>query len=137
MSKNSLLTALTIAMICVGVADAAPHSWCGQVAPGRGLHIVRTADTDRMCGFIQAQHTGPTTFTPSIPGTKVWIARQRVTGPVQLKAQAFYSILIEAPRSEDFSMSWDQPLGIPMEIAPLYLYQPVATVRAPCTEVLS
>jgi hypothetical protein len=123
------------AALLPAAAISATHQWCGEISPGKGLAHVQGAGTDRMCGFIQAKYDGPTRFEASVPGTRVYIAKQLVRGPVTLKADEIYSIHIEAPASEGFTLSWDQPAGIPMVIPPTVLYQPTETVGAPCSSV--
>jgi hypothetical protein len=125
------LSALLLSIIPVA-AMAAAHGWCGSVEPGKGLMLERLAKTDRMCGFIQAKYDGAHRFVANVPGARVWIGRELVTGPRTLKANAFYAIVIEAPKSEDFRLSWDQPLGVAVEIPPTALYQPTKTVVKGC-----
>jgi hypothetical protein len=125
---KALLLLLAAPLAAAGVG----HAWCGSVAPGKGLMHVQRGESDVMCGFIQAQHDGAHRFTASVPGTRVWIGRQEVRGSVQLKADQIYSVFIEAPVSEEFVLSWDQPAGVPLPIPPTVLYQPTATVEAPC-----
>ena len=119
-------------LIVTGIAHAATHAWCGAVAPGKGLMLVREGKIDRMCGFIQATHSGPHRFTATAKGTRLWLGKALVSGPVTLKAGTFYAVVIEAPVSEDFRLKWDQPLGIPMDIPATALYQPTETVKPGC-----
>ncbi|MEO6079583.1 MAG: hypothetical protein ABIQ86_07380 [Steroidobacteraceae bacterium] len=116
----------------IPVAALAAHSWCGSVEPGKGLLLQRLGEKDRMCGWIQAQYDGAHRFTASVPGSRVWIARQLVTGPTMLKAESYYAIVIETPKSEDFRLSWDQPLGVPMEIPPFVLFKPAPRADQEC-----
>jgi hypothetical protein len=125
-----------VLLICSGAVQAATHGWCGSVEPGKGLLLVREGGIDRMCGFIQATHSGPHNFEGTVKGARVWIGKTLVTGPVTLKAESFYAIVIEAPVSDDFRLKWDQPLGVPMDIPPTVLFQPIATVKPGCDAVL-
>jgi hypothetical protein len=118
------------------VVQAAVHGWCGSVEPGKGLLLVREGRVDRMCGFIQAKYSGPHKFTGTTKGTRVWLGKSLVTGPVNLQAESLYAIVIEAPASDDFRLRWDQPLGVPMDIPPTALFQPTATVKPGCEAVL-
>ncbi|MEO8313490.1 MAG: hypothetical protein ABI645_01735 [Pseudomonadota bacterium] len=119
-------------MPLIPVAALAAHGWCGSVEPGKGLLLERLGKKDRMCGFIQAKYDGAHRFTANVPGVRLWIGRELVDGPITLKADSFYAILIEAPKSEDFRLSWDQPLGVALEIPPVALYQPTETVVKGC-----
>jgi hypothetical protein len=130
---------LLIAVLLTGagvVQAAATHGWCGSIAPGKGLRLVREANVDRMCGFLQAKHSGAHNFTATVQGTRVWIGKTLVAGPVTLQAEAFYAISIEAPASADFRLKWDQPLGVPVDIPPTVLFQPTATVKPGCEAML-
>jgi hypothetical protein len=122
-------------LLCAQMVQAAVHGWCGSVEPGKGLLLVRESRIDRMCGFIQAKYSGPHNFTATVKGTRVWLGKTLVTGPVSLKADTFYAIAIEAPVSDDFRLKWDQPLGVPMDIPPTVLFQPTATVKPGCQAV--
>jgi hypothetical protein len=126
-----------VLLLGAGVAQAAAfHAWCGSVEPGKGLMMTRAGSIDRMCGFIQAKHSGPHNFTATAKGTRIWLAKSPVSGTVTLQEGRFYAIVIEAPASEDFRLKWDQPLGVPMDIPPTVLFQPTATVKPGC-EILS
>lgn len=114
------------------VAAVAAHGWCGSVEPGKGLLLQRLAKSDRMCGWIQARYDGDHVFTANVPGSRVWIGRKLVTGPTSLEKDRLYAIVIEAPKSEDFRLSWDRPLGVAMEIPPTALYQPTQSLVEGC-----
>jgi hypothetical protein len=116
----------------IPVAALAAHGWCGSVEPGKGLLLERRGDKDRMCGFIEAKYDGAHRFVANVPGTRLWIGRELVKGSVPLKAGSFYAIVIEAPKSDDFRLKWDQPLGVAVEIPPTVLYQPTKTVAKGC-----
>jgi hypothetical protein len=121
---------MRLALLLLVAPLAAAHMQCGDVAPGKGLLHVQAGDTDRMCGFVMAQQDGPIRFETNVPGARVYIAKQLVSGPVSLKAGDLYAIHIEAPAREDFVLSWDGSA-----IATELLFKPTATVGAPCSSV--
>lgn len=121
-----------VLLLLTAPALAATHQWCDQIRPGQGLLHEHFAGTDRMCGWLQPQWDGEYTFTASAPGTRVWLGKKLVTGPVKLKKDGLVAIVIEAPASDDFHLSWDIGIGIPQEIPPFALHQPTKTVRPGC-----
>jgi hypothetical protein len=129
------MTRLLFALLLAAGAAVA-HEQCGDLPDGAGLLHVRVGDTDHMCGFIRAVSDGPHVFGSSVPGARVYIARQLVRGPVVLTTggdhEGVYSIYIEAPASEDFVLSWDQAVGVLDAVPTMLLFKPVKTVGAPC-----
>lgn len=132
MTVMTSITAKLCALLLTAPVMAATHQWCGQIKPGQGLLQVSVGRKDVMCGWLQPQWDATYTFTASAAGTKVWLGKRLVTGPVQLKKDGLIAIVIEAPESNDFHLSWDIGLGVPQEIPSFALHQPTKTVRPGC-----
>jgi hypothetical protein len=115
---------------------AVAHEQCDDVAPGKGLLHVQTefGDMDVHCGFVMAQADGPVRIDASVPGARVYLAKQLVTGPVPLKAKEIYAIHIESPASPAFVLNWSAGDGL-VPVPTEFLYKPTATVGAPCSVV--
>jgi hypothetical protein len=124
------MTRLLFALLLAAGAAVA-HDQCDTLAPGKGMAHVRVGDADIMCGFVVTPHAGTYRFEANVPGTRVYVAKQLVRGPVALAKDQF-EIRVEAPASEDFVLSWDQAVGVMDAIPTFLLYKPVKTVGAPC-----
>lgn len=131
MNRRSILAALLLLPV---LTMAAQHRQCGELEPGKGMRQELVLGKDRMCGWLEVPFDATYQLAGNVPGTVIWLAKQKVIGPLSLKKGAMPFIVIEAPASEDFVLTWDTGIGVQVEVPVFLLRPPTLTVTGRCPE---